>query len=475
MNETRRAVVNDARNEFLSWRTDRVLVALIVAATLLGLIYNGVILLGYGPDEGRHMNYVKLLLNEGSLPYLEPDPAAPGRTREHASAHSLHPPLYYAALLPFYALLRGLPGEGEWHMLRVFSVLLCVAALPLWYAIALQVSRHERWFARLSVAHIALLPVLGMTSGVINNDSATFFAVALSLWLLTVKYPNDVSLRSAFFIGICFGLGGLCKATALLCNGIALLVYWWMQRAVVPLHSAVFWKRAAIIVACVLVLCGPWYGRNLALYGQFAGPIEDGYSLVDIGFLPRGGALVMMLHENFPFVLRSALWSIFYSLWSQKDWIPETIRPAVYIALGVYCLLAVAGLIVAKAHRAKSSSRSSVQPETQGEKQFEATAGAEKRAGSLALWAPLAALGINWLACVTIALFKHWGWHEGGRYLLPSLGALGIVLALGWSGLLGNRRLPYVFGVWCVALLALNAVAIYHLITYLNPKYGPGA
>jgi hypothetical protein len=45
----------------------------------LGLIYNAVILLEYGPDEGRHVNYVKLLLNEGALPYLEPDPA-----RSHA-------------------------------------------------------------------------------------------------------------------------------------------------------------------------------------------------------------------------------------------------------------------------------------------------------------------------------------------------------------------------------------------------------
>ncbi len=93
----------------------------------------------------------------------------------------------------------------------------------------------------------------------------------------------------------------------------------------------------------------------------------------------------------------------------------------------------------------------------------------------MALWAPVAALFINWLACVTIALFEHWGWHEGGRYLLPSLGALSIVLALGWRGLLGAARLRFVFGVWCIAMVSLNAVAIYWLLTYLNPTFGPGA
>jgi 4-amino-4-deoxy-L-arabinose transferase-like glycosyltransferase len=460
-------MAGNSNPEALLWRSDRVLVALMLVATILGLIYNGVILLGYGPDEGRHMNYVKLLLNEGSLPYLEPDPAAPGRTREHAAAHSLHPPLYYAFLVPFYALLRGLPGETEWHVLRAFSVLFCVASMPLWYSIALQVSRQERWLARLAVAHIALLPIFGMTSGVINNDGATLFAVALFLWLLAVKFPNDASIRSALIIGVCFGLAGLLKATSVLCNGIALLVYWWLQRDVVPFRSVIFWKRAAIVAASVLVICGPWYGRNLALYGQFAGPIEYGYSLVDNGILPRGGALVMMMHDNFPFVLRTVLWSIFYSLWSQKDWIPETIRPAVYAVLCVYCLLAVAGLVIARTRRDKSIEQLATPAD--------AGIGAWHRAGRMALWAPLAALGINWLACVTIAVFKHWGWHEGGRYLLPSLGALGIVMALGWSGLIGINRLRHVFGAWCVALLVLNGVAIYYLVTYLNPKYGPGA
>jgi hypothetical protein len=467
MNRTNNEDVTDEQNRSgSSWRKDQVLITLMLVVLALGLIYNAVILLEYGPDEGRHVNYVKLLLNEGALPYLEPDPAAPGRTREHASAHSLHPPLYYAALVPFYALLRGLPGESEWHVLRALSALICVASLPLWYAIALQVSRRELWFARLSVAHIALLPIFGMTCGVINNDSATFFAVALFLWLLAVRFPNERNVQSALLIGICFGVGGLCKATALLCNGMALLVYWWMQRDIVPFRSALFWKRATLVVLCVLVICGPWYGRNLAMYGQFAGPIEHGYSLVDNGILPRGGALIMMMHDNFPFALRTALWSIFYSLWSQKDWIPETLRPAVYASLSAYCVLAVAGLLVATTRRDRSSSHA--------ETHSDGAPGAWHRAGRIALWAPLAAVGINWLACVTIALFKHWGWHEGGRYLLPSLGALGIVLALGWSGLVGINRLRFIFAAWCVALVVLNGVAIYYLVTYLNPKYGPG-
>jgi hypothetical protein len=129
-----------------------------VVATLLGLIYNGVILLGYGPDEGRHINYVKLLLNEGVLPYQVPDPNRPGQIKEYGDAHTFHPPLYHALFVPFYAVLRFLPGESEWHVLRVLSLFLCVGALPFFYEVALRAGGGDRWLARLVTAQVALLP-----------------------------------------------------------------------------------------------------------------------------------------------------------------------------------------------------------------------------------------------------------------------------------------------------------------------------
>jgi 4-amino-4-deoxy-L-arabinose transferase-like glycosyltransferase len=457
---------NIVRRYFSFIFRDRWLLGIMALALVLGLIYNGAILFGFGPDEARHMNYVKLLLNEHTLPYLEAD----GVT-EHGGAHTLHPPLYYLLLVPFYALFRGLPSESEWHVVRVVSVLLCLAALPLIYQIAQRASgkfseNENKWLPRLVVAQIALLPIFGMTSGAINNDSATLLAVAFFLWLLAVKFPRERSLKSALILGIVFGLGGLTKATAILCNGAALAAYFWAQdgpRAFVSLRA---WQRTAIISGLVLLISGPWYARNIAQFGQFT-PIPQGYSnprLPD----PKNGVLVMALHDNFPLEFARTTWSIFYTTWSQKDWIPgpqpdlpstanaTDWRTPIYGALAVYCVLALLGW-------GWEYSRHRVQSK-KGDDDIAAIRAAR--------WPAYAAFFINWLACLWIALFVHAGWGEGGRYLLPSLAGFSLALAIGWRGLIGEKKLSFVVTLWIAAMLAFNAVTIWRLLTFLNPTYG---
>ncbi len=80
-----------------------------------------------------------------------------------------------------------------------------------------------------------------------------------------------------------------------------------------------------MIALCVLAVAGPWYARNIALYGQFASPIARSYSLSDLNWLParEQGTLVMMMHPNFPELFGQANWSMFYSLWSQKTGFPK--------------------------------------------------------------------------------------------------------------------------------------------------------
>jgi 4-amino-4-deoxy-L-arabinose transferase-like glycosyltransferase len=372
-------------------------------------------------------------------------------------------------LTPFYALFRGLPGESEWHIVRVVSLLLCLAALPLIYQIAqrasgsLSAENQNRWPARLVVAQVALLPIFGMTSGAINNDSATLLAVAVFLWLLAVKYPQDRSWKSAVILGVCFGLGGLCKATALLCDGAALVAYFWAQDGRGVFTSSRAWARLGIIAGLMLLLSGPWYVRNIAQFGQFT-PIPQGYSNPRLPS-PQNGVLVMMLHDNFPREFARTVWSIFYTTWSQKDWIPgpqpdlpatanaADWRTPIYLALAAYCVLALLGWGREYSRHLQSDD-------------------GDITARRAALWPAVAAFGLNWLACLWIALFVHAGWAEGGRYLLPSLAGLSLVLAIGWRGLVGEKKLSLVVGFWIVAMLALNAVAIWRLLTFLNPIYG---
>ena len=130
---------------------DRALIGIIFMSALLGLAYNGAMHLGYGPDEPRHMNYVKLLFEEHSLPRLNPDGT------EYHGAHTFHPPLYYLVLLPFYAAFHSLPGEAGWHVVRLVSLLICLASLPLIYQIAERAGGGDKSVARFATATVGLI------------------------------------------------------------------------------------------------------------------------------------------------------------------------------------------------------------------------------------------------------------------------------------------------------------------------------
>ena len=463
-------------NLSFDWKRDRMLWLLIGLAALLGLAYNFVLIIGLGPDEVRHMNYVKLLLDEHRLPFM-----LPGGETEYRGAHAYHAPLYYVLLSPFYALSRGLGESVAWHFTRLISMGLCVAALPLIYQIAQRVGGYSsdgRAFARLVVAQVALLPILGMTSGIINNDSALLFFVVLFLWLLGVKYSEDWSLKSAFVLGLCFGAGALCKGTALLCDGAALIFYLLAQNSSRNSQSAPsgFRLRQAMRLTIVLVasaaICGPWYLRNRHLYGTFQ-PIPRGFAPSDLGWLPRPqyGVLVQMMHPHFPSLFGEANWGMFYSMWSQKDWIPETLRAAIYALLAVYSLAALAsGARRSWSQRAKVG----LAMEERSEASTLRSADEIEMKARPARWSAYAAFVVSWLACLHIALFVHWGQAEGGRYLLPAFVGFSIFLARGWQGWLGYhetgaRRLKSLTLAWCVSMLALNLLCIYWLIFYLNP------
>ena len=76
---------------------DRAFLLLLLLSVLLGLAYNAAILLGYGPDEPRHMAYVNLLFTEHTLPRINPDGT------EYYGAHYAAP----AALLPAADAILG--------------------------------------------------------------------------------------------------------------------------------------------------------------------------------------------------------------------------------------------------------------------------------------------------------------------------------------------------------------------------------
>ena len=432
---------------------DRLWLCVLGLAFVFGLIHNWAVLVGYGPDEVRHMNFVTLLIDEHRLPQIMADGT------EYKGAHPLHPPYYYLLLAPIIALFRALPGALEWHIARLVSLALCLGALILLRQIALVAGadkpRSARAFALFVVVGVGLLPIFGMTAGTINNDSAMLFCVTWFLWLLAVKYPRDDSFKAAIVLGLVFGLSGGVKATALLCNGVALVAYLWVQNGTRGLFAPRTIARFVTVIGVAILVCGWWYARNQMLYGRLT-PIAQGYSPADLGYIPAAsaGMLVQIMHPNFPALFERAISGIFDSMWSQKDWIPAALRAPIYWTLFGFVTIGLLGALL-KSPRAKKTDLSANDE--------------QELARRIALWSGGAAIAFNAAACLYFALFVHWGWFEGGRYLLASLGGLMLLLALGWRSILPEKLFeaaPLVLG---FVLLALNILTLFHLTAVLNP------
>lgn len=451
------------------WRHDRALGAIMALVLLLGLIYNFVILPGFGPDETRHFAYTRLMVEERRFPLLLPN------GEEYKGAHSLHPPVYHLLAMPLYLVGSLFSEAGQYHIARLTSLLLCLGSLPFIYEIAWRAGNGNRTLARFAVAIVGLSPIFVMTCGILNNDAALLFFVTLFVYGLTVRYAEDKSVRSAVILGVIFSLGALSKATAILCDGVALMLYLWLQNGKNSHLQAQVWKRLAVFAVVAVVLCAPWFLRNHSLYGSYQ-VVPTGYSSPALP-APSNGALVMLMHPNFVPLFGIANRGIFNTTWAQRDWLMqrqsampgasyEPVQGAIYLALTAFVLVACVGHVVLR-RRAKA-----VSVELQQESPPVRAALFSPYQQRLALILPYAVFGVSWVACLQLAMFVHWGLAEGGRYLFPAVFGLAIFIARGYEGLLGASSRFVLIG-WTLFGLALNSVCIYWLLSYLNPTYGP--
>ena len=430
----------------------RALALLLGVALLIALVYNCVIMPGFGPDENRHFAFIQLLVEEHRLPFLLPDGS------EYRGADSLHPPLYYLCLIPFYLVGRAISANMAWHVTRLGSALFCLGALPLLYAVARRCA--PTGVAFLATLTVGWLPIWGMTAGTVNNDGGAFFAYSLLLWLLAVRFPTDRSLRAALIFGVCLGLGTLMKATVLLCGGVSYLIYLAVQAGPGFWKVPDSWRRLGTVLGMTFLIAGWWHVRSMMIYGTWT-PLPAPAPTPALP--PRSmGMLTMMLHPNFPLVFAVANWKLFYTTWSQTDWLlvshpgdptRDSIRLAIYLTFAAWVMLGLAGQL-----RAWFRGRNSAPDGEAG--------------GRIAKIAAPASFAITWITVLQVALFYHWGWAEGGRYFIPALFGLTLFTSLGCRHLLG-RAFRFLIPAMAVLVLGTNAVAIFWLVTYLNPTFGP--
>ncbi|HFD38793.1 MAG TPA: DUF2142 domain-containing protein [Anaerolineae bacterium] len=433
----------------------KILLLILVSFVALASVYSVVVPLFEAPDETAHVDFVRFLRTELELP----------RQGDCGEAHQ--PPLYYAlaAIASLPARLDNLDmiwrhnpnfvwaGRGQdinavyhtaheifpWrdavlaiHLMRAVSVLMGAITVLVVYLVAREVYPYHFLVPLTAAALVAFNPQFLFISSVVNNDNLANVCAAVVVWMMVRLLVGHVNWWTLIGLGLSLGIGLTAKQNilALVPAAILVLVYVSIQR-----HSfRLLLKGVLTVGGSIVIIAGWWYGRNQILYGDVFGldaflahrPYEN-RALITSWELGR--AFLDKMHRSF---------------WGMFGWMNVPLPTWYYQSLlGLYVLVIVGGgLAWWKNHR--------------------------KSQQQWAIWALLGSLPILYIAWVVMYGYRFGGSGWQGRYLFPTLTAIGLLLAVGLGHLLSGRgRIAPPL----LIISAMLAVAVWALPSVIAPAY----
>lgn len=430
-----------------------------------------------GPDESKHFAYVRQLVEERALPVLT-DPHETTDSRTGAIAQ--HPPLTYVVAAPLYALTRDLGDQNCERVLRLTSVIWGVLTLLFTWRILRENFPDQLALCFAALAFAALLPHFLLLSSVLNNDGPLICFSAAFLWRWLRLCREAGTARDWAILGVIWGLALLSKATALLYIApVALVLLLQIAR---KKRSFPYGARAlGAFIVPGLLLGGWWFARFYFMIGRIQ-PIPE---FPEYRPLLLASPWELLYNPDAPILVGRFVAGAMRSIWGQVDWsfAPTQLQamntgyefwPSLWgatppapapsealllpaaqfgLTLGIYraavALTGVAalGLILRLAKR-----------------DFAAPL------RLLALW-----FGMLYAALAAYTLFKHPGFFEGGRYLLPALPATAALWVWGIGAWIPPRAQKWLAPVLMGFFVLWNLACALNLTQFLVPFYAPRA
>ena len=258
-------------------------------------------------------------------------------TEPIANYEAQQAPLYYSIFAVPLRWMSGSPLLSQIFALRMLSVLLASAVVPLAYLVAREVLRDPGQALGVT-ALLVLLPELMINLARVGNESVAmiFFTLVLLFALKAVAEP--LYWRWWLLLGAALGCGLLTKAYFLTAVPalMALAIYCLVKPEAAPVrpHLAVA-ARIGTAFALVFAIAGVFYLRVHALTGSWSGQGDD----AALRSIPLAHKLMALLHVNWKSGAASILLShIWFGGWSFLR-----LPPAFYIASFALIVLAIAG------------------------------------------------------------------------------------------------------------------------------------
>lgn len=351
-----------------------------------------------------------------------------------------HPPLYYAIGAGFLHLIPGshnLPFDQTIAILRYLSILM-IAPLPyLAWAAAKTLIGDGPAAVTASVLPLTL-PNLTRIAGSWNNDNLLTILTATLIFVLCKVIAGDLRKRTGFAAGLICALACLTKGYALVLPVMILLAYAvaWIR------HRRRPWAPFGVAALVVAVVSAWWWIRNIVLYGAiqpegFGGKGSYGYDTfyMTAKHAPPG---TYTIHQFIPAYLVRVLWRTWGGIGYPEH--PLFARTVDWVWFGIVA----AGAL------------------------FAICFGIRGRFGRVA--AAIFVLPTIMILSIPMYNAVHHYLYNGilpgaqGRYLYPSVTAVGILLGVGYSRLIGRKLAAWLPLVVVIGALGTQVLAWRQLV-----------
>jgi hypothetical protein len=457
---------------------------ILVAFTVLGVLYSVVNPLAEAPDEDWHYDYVKYVADGRGLPVLHDDAS---KNIVHGTVGH-HPPLYYglSALLTCWIntddadsllwdnphFLAGLPHLSAFgnknriihtdaedfpyrgtalamHIVRLLSVLFSGITVLATYLIALEIFPDWKPLALGAAALNAFNPQFLFIGARISNDTAVMAFSALVL-LGTVRLVKQGATRGRLvWLGVTLGLALLSKISALAL--LPLVAVALMIRAIRQRSFASLAKWGLVVFSLAFLIAWWPYLRNWLLYRD---PLATNVWLATVRLRWPTPSLKELSEE---------FWGLEISFWAVFGWMNILVHEIIYQSLAAMTRLAALGLLflVVRQWRRITHHTSRI---TSHVSRFTSSAQLDRSAQL-----GLLLLGL-WFALTFISLLRFMQIQFGaqGRYLFPAISAISILILLGLNQFVPQRYSGVLSGVLGGALFLLAVLCPF---VYIAPAY----
>lgn len=408
-----------------------------------------------GPDELEHLRFSMYVTENGALP--PPTGQLNGEYHQAPLAYLLIVPMVAVLDLtgfelfdtpesnnPSYPHLTAFAGNDNKNfllhskaqenrpirvslfvlrMLPVFSGMLNLAICFRLFRLLFGTQSPQLW---LSISAVAFLPQMAYISAIINNDSLVVLLSSCVLLILVDTQHKRMNVYRAGLLGIVVGATALTKISGA-SVGLVVVAFWLMNRS--------WWRYAPVFVISATLVFGWWFFHNWLQYndpflinaitttwGGSAVPVESRTVIHSIGqsiyayftFFARFGRGAVSVADWIYRVYDVMFWLSFtgtlYVLWKTRYSLSVTTRK---IIIGIGCLI------------------------------------------------------LGWLIMLVSGSNIYWS-NNQGRYMLPALGGLALVFAVGVSAWFPKRFING-FSIFTICLLASTAFISVH--GYFLPSY----